>query len=136
MRLPKSLVATIAFVHTVHTSVVPNIKSTYRGGILPRQAPEQDDIEAPAPASAGAMAGMQMQTSNPKQRMESYNFVKQTTADATADGQRGVLLEPDLIPGRPGKDGARIIKRMACLTRQRARSNCVRTCGTVCSCAC
>lgn len=43
-------------------------------------------------------------------RFPAWNYANQTTADATADGSVGVILEPDLVPGKPGKDGATVKK--------------------------
>lgn len=35
-----------------------------------------------------------------------WNNAKETTADATANGSKGAIIEPDLVEGRIGKDGA------------------------------
>jgi hypothetical protein len=43
-------------------------------------------------------------------KMPSWNYANQTTPDATPDGQVGVILEPDLVEGKPGKDGG-IVKK-------------------------
>jgi hypothetical protein len=42
---------------------------------------------------------------------QAWNFANSTTADAKADGSVGVIIEPDLVEGVPGKDGA-IIKKI------------------------
>jgi hypothetical protein len=43
-------------------------------------------------------------------KMPSWNYANATTPDATPDGRVGVILEPDLVEGQPGKDGA-IVKK-------------------------
>jgi hypothetical protein len=43
-------------------------------------------------------------------KMPAWNYANQTTADATADGKVGLILEPDLVEGKPGKDGATVTK--------------------------
>jgi hypothetical protein len=42
--------------------------------------------------------------------LEAWQFVKQTTPDASPNGTVGVYLEPDLVEGKPGKDGATVKK--------------------------
>lgn len=37
-------------------------------------------------------------------------FANSTTEDATADGLQGVIIEPDLDPSKPSKDGATVKK--------------------------
>lgn len=39
-----------------------------------------------------------------------WMFANSTTEDATADGSLGVIIEPDLDPSKPGRDGATIKK--------------------------
>jgi hypothetical protein len=39
-----------------------------------------------------------------------WNFAQGTTEGAKADGSEGVIIEPDLIEGRPAKDGATVKK--------------------------
>jgi hypothetical protein len=65
--------------------------------------------------------GMMMQ--DPRAKMPWFNFVNETTPDATLDGKAGVLLEPDLIPGTRGIDGAMIRKSKRIKTRQMAFEN-------------
>jgi hypothetical protein len=43
-------------------------------------------------------------------KMPEWNYANGTTKDATIDGKVGVILEPDLIVGSKGKDGAMITK--------------------------
>jgi hypothetical protein len=43
-------------------------------------------------------------------KMPSWNYANETTPDATPDGRVGVILEPDLVEGKPGKDGALVKK--------------------------
>jgi hypothetical protein len=38
-------------------------------------------------------------------KMPAWNFVNATTPDATPDGKVGVIIEPDLVDGKAGKDG-------------------------------
>ena len=40
-----------------------------------------------------------------------WNFANATTEDAKADGSVGVILEPDLVEGKVGKDGG-IVKKI------------------------
>jgi hypothetical protein len=129
MRLHESVLAVLAIAQAVKSSVVPNVESSYRGGILPRQVADEDEVEAPE--GARSMGGMHAQGGDARQRMESYNFVKQTTADATANGKVGVILEPDLIPGTRGKDGARVVKRMRPSFLRRLAANIIRTIGAI-----
>lgn len=46
----------------------------------------------------------------PPQRFPGWNYANGTTPDATPDGLTGVIFEPDLVPGQPGKDGGQIKK--------------------------
>jgi hypothetical protein len=39
-----------------------------------------------------------------------WHYVNATTPGAKPDGSFGVILEPDLVPGKPGKDGAIVTK--------------------------
>jgi hypothetical protein len=39
-----------------------------------------------------------------------WHYVNATTPGAKPDGSFGVILEPDLVPGKPGKDGATVTK--------------------------
>jgi hypothetical protein len=39
-----------------------------------------------------------------------WHYVNATTPGAKPDGSLGVILEPDLVPGKPGKDGATVTK--------------------------
>ncbi|KAF2667299.1 hypothetical protein BT63DRAFT_414887 [Microthyrium microscopicum] len=39
-----------------------------------------------------------------------WNFANSTTEDAKADGSEGIIIEPDLIEGAPGKDGGLVKK--------------------------
>jgi hypothetical protein len=50
--------------------------------------------------------------------MPAWNFVNGTTPDATADGRTGVIIEPDLIPGTWGIDGAHIRRRKSGKSRR------------------
>jgi hypothetical protein len=34
-----------------------------------------------------------------------WNFANATTPDAAPDRSKGVIIEPDLVEGKPGKDG-------------------------------
>jgi hypothetical protein len=40
-----------------------------------------------------------------------WMMVNSTTLDAAPDGSKGVIIEPDLIEGTPGKDGA-VVKKI------------------------
>jgi hypothetical protein len=40
-----------------------------------------------------------------------WNFANATTDDAKADGSVGVIIEPDLVEGEPGKDGG-VVKKI------------------------
>lgn len=40
-----------------------------------------------------------------------WNFANATTEDAKADGSAGVIIEPDLVEGKAGRDGA-IVKKI------------------------
>jgi hypothetical protein len=40
-----------------------------------------------------------------------WNFANATTSDAKPDGSQGVIIEPDLELGKPGKDGG-IVKKI------------------------
>jgi hypothetical protein len=40
-----------------------------------------------------------------------WMFANATTEDATPDGSQGIIIEPDLDPSKPGKDGA-IVKKI------------------------
>jgi hypothetical protein len=42
--------------------------------------------------------------------MPAWNLANASTPDATLDGSVGILLEDDLVPGKPGKDGATVTK--------------------------
>ncbi|KAE9975975.1 hypothetical protein EG328_002901 [Venturia inaequalis] len=42
--------------------------------------------------------------------MPLWNFANESTPDAKADGSVGVLIEPDLVEGKGGKDGATVTK--------------------------
>jgi hypothetical protein len=44
-------------------------------------------------------------------KMPAWNYAKATTKDATANGTVGVIIEPDLVVGKPGKDGA-VVKKI------------------------
>lgn len=46
----------------------------------------------------------------PPKRFPDWNYANATTPDATSDGLKGIIFEPDLIPGQPGKDGGQIKK--------------------------
>jgi len=46
----------------------------------------------------------------PPQRFPEWNYANATTPDATSNGLTGVIFEPDLVEGKPGKDGAQIKK--------------------------
>jgi hypothetical protein len=40
-----------------------------------------------------------------------WNFVNETTPDAAPDGSKGVIIEPDLVEGKAGRDGA-VVKKI------------------------
>jgi hypothetical protein len=40
-----------------------------------------------------------------------WNFANSTTDDAKANGSAGVIIEPDLVEGAPGKDGG-VVKKI------------------------
>jgi hypothetical protein len=44
-------------------------------------------------------------------KMPAWNSANSTTPDATPDGKKGVIIEPDLKEGKPGKDGG-IVKNV------------------------
>jgi hypothetical protein len=46
----------------------------------------------------------------PPLRFPEWNYANATTPDATPDGLTGVIFEPDLVEGQPGKDGGQIKK--------------------------
>lgn len=46
----------------------------------------------------------------PPQRFPDWNYANATTPDATPDGLKGIIFEPDLVPGQAGKDGGQIKK--------------------------
>ncbi|KAE9965029.1 hypothetical protein BLS_007910 [Venturia inaequalis] len=46
----------------------------------------------------------------PPKRFPEWNYANATTPDASPDGLKGIIFEPDLIPGQPGKDGGQIKK--------------------------
>jgi hypothetical protein len=46
----------------------------------------------------------------PPQRFPDWNYANATTPDATPDGLTGVIFEPDLVEGKPGKDDAQVKK--------------------------
>jgi hypothetical protein len=43
-------------------------------------------------------------------KFSDWHYVNATTPGAKPDGSFGVILEPDLVPGKPGKDGATVTK--------------------------
>jgi hypothetical protein len=43
-------------------------------------------------------------------KMPAWNYANETTPDATPDGMVGVIIDPDLVEGKPGKDGG-IVKK-------------------------
>jgi hypothetical protein len=43
-------------------------------------------------------------------KMPDWNFANETTKDATPDGLVGVIIEPDLVEGKNGKDGGVVSK--------------------------
>jgi hypothetical protein len=44
----------------------------------------------------------------PQIKLPDWNYANATTKDATADGSVGVILEDDLVEGKPGRDGATV----------------------------
>jgi hypothetical protein len=46
----------------------------------------------------------------PQIKLPDWNYANATTKDATADGSVGVILEDDIVEGKPGKDGATVKK--------------------------
>jgi hypothetical protein len=49
----------------------------------------------------------------PLKKFADWHYANATTPDAKPDGSAGVILEPDLVPGKPGKDGATVTKGRA-----------------------
>ena len=45
-----------------------------------------------------------------KAKLPAWHFINATTPDATPDGSEGIYLEPDLVPGTAGRDGAQVKK--------------------------
>jgi hypothetical protein len=45
-------------------------------------------------------------------KLPDWNYANATTKGATPDGMVGVILEDDLVEGKPGKDGATVKKGM------------------------
>jgi hypothetical protein len=43
-----------------------------------------------------------------KIKLPDWNYANSTTKDATPDGKVGVILEDDIVEGKPGKDGATV----------------------------
>jgi hypothetical protein len=43
-------------------------------------------------------------------KLPDWHYVNETTPGARQDGSSGVILEPDLVPGTTGKDGAQVTK--------------------------
>jgi hypothetical protein len=43
-------------------------------------------------------------------KMPAWNYANETTSDATANGMVGVIIEPDLVEGKTGKDGGTVTK--------------------------
>lgn len=80
MALLKSLLVGLAAVGTVSAVATP------RGHLYPREINQQP------------------------RRFPEWNYANVTTVDATPDGKVGVMLEPDLVVGKPGKDGAKVEK--------------------------
>jgi hypothetical protein len=45
-------------------------------------------------------------------KLPDWHYANDTTKDATENGKVGVIIEPDLVLGKPGKDGATVTKCM------------------------
>lgn len=45
-------------------------------------------------------------------KLPDWNYANATTKGATADGKVGVILEDDIVEGKPGNDGATVKKGM------------------------
>jgi hypothetical protein len=61
-------------------------------------------------ASAGLVRRAEDPVGKGTKRFAEWNYANQSTADATPDGLKGVIIEPDLVEGKPGKDGATVTK--------------------------
>jgi hypothetical protein len=55
---------------------------------------------------------LRRQHTSSKVKLPDWHYANATTQDATSNGMSGVILEADLVLGKPGKDGATVTKCM------------------------
>jgi hypothetical protein len=99
----------MAFYHIVAAAaaILGAVECADISGLVKRQAP------AVAPAAAPVAAPKMIHNATHTViKMPDWNYANSTTKDATADGKVGVILEDDIVEGKPGKDGATVKKGM------------------------
>jgi hypothetical protein len=86
MKVKSTLVVAASFGSLVACAATPKpVQPRERGGLYKRQHSET--------------------THSATAQLDWWNYANETSPGATADGKIGVIIEPDIVVGRPGIDG-------------------------------